>query len=100
LQRIALRAVVLIFHEKCALAFREWTAIRHSRFRISLVNANALATIASVVGLVPTATFHKQLKNKQQTTSGKRGNSTTSSALVTADGGAPGPAADSATSRS
>jgi hypothetical protein len=80
--------------------FREWTAIRHSRFRISLVNANALATIASVVGLVPTATFHKQLKNKQQTTSGKRGNSTTSSALVTADGGAPGPAADSATSRS
>jgi len=99
LQKIACRAVALISHEKCAPTFDEWAAIQHSCFRISLVNADALATIASVVGLVPTATFHKQLKNKQQITGEKRGNKTTRSTLVTAHGGAPGPTADSATLR-
>jgi hypothetical protein len=99
LQKIACRAAALISLEKCAPTFDEWAAILHSCFRISLVNADALATIASVVGLVPTATFYKQLKNKQQTTGEKRGNKTTRSALVTAHGGAPGPTADSATLR-
>jgi hypothetical protein len=54
------------FTEKCAPTFDEWAAILHSCFRISLVNADALATIASVVGLVPTATFHKQLKTNNK----------------------------------
>ena len=65
LQQNAFRAAALIFHEKYAPTFDKWAAIRHSCFRISLVNASALATIASVVALVPTATF-SQAKRKQQ----------------------------------
>src|SRR5262249_24486740 len=101
LRQIGFRAAALIFHEKCAPTFNEWWAARHSCFRISLVNANALATIASVVALVPTATF-SQAKRKQTTNNGRQTRywKTRRSALVTACGGTPGLAADSATSRS
>jgi hypothetical protein len=101
LQQNAFRAAALIFHEKYAPTFDKWAAIRHLCFRISLVNASALATIASVVALVPTATF-SQAKRKQQKSNGRQTRhwKTRRSALVTACGGTPGPAADSATLRS
>ena len=73
LRQNAFRAAALIFHEKYAPTFYEWAAIRHSCFRISLVNANALATIASVVALVPTATFSQAKRKQQKVTGGRRG---------------------------
>jgi len=102
LQKIAYHAAALISHENMRPLstngrrsnIRVFELV-HSCFRISLVNANALATIASVVGLVATATFHKQLKNKQQITGGKRGTRKQDARPWSpACGGTPGPIAD------
>jgi hypothetical protein len=99
LQRIAFRAVALIFHEKCALAFANG---RRSDIRVfELVLLTPMRLLPSRAWLVwfPLQPFTSNKKNKQQITGGKRGNRTTRSALVTAHGGAPGPIADSATLR-
>jgi hypothetical protein len=102
LQQKAFRAAALIFHEKYAPTFEKWAAIRHSCFRISLVNASALATIASVVRFGSHCNLFASKKKTTKKSNGRQTRhwKTRRSALVTACGGTPGPAADSATLRS
>jgi hypothetical protein len=74
LQQNAFRAAALIFHEKYAPTFEKWAAIRHSCFRISLVNASALATIASVVRFGSHCNlFASKKKTTKKVTGGRRG---------------------------
>jgi hypothetical protein len=74
LRQIGFRAAALIFHEKYAPTFDKWAAIRHSCFRISLVNASALATIASVVRFGSHCNlFASKKKTTKKVTGGRRG---------------------------
>ena len=74
LQQNAFRAAALIFHEKYAPTFDKWAAIRHSCFRISLVNESALATIASVVRFGSHCNlFASKKKTTKKVTGGRRG---------------------------
>jgi hypothetical protein len=100
LRQMACRAAALIFHEKCEPTLGEWAAGQHSCFRISLVNASALATIARIGVLVPIATFSqatkKQTKNSKAANPERetRNSKTGRSARVPVYGGMPGSAAE------
>jgi hypothetical protein len=99
LRRVCYRVAALIFHGKCVPTVNERSASQHSGFELILLTPMRLLPSRAWLVWFTLRPFYKQLKNKQQTAGGKSGNRTTRSALVTAHGGTPGPAADSATSR-